>query len=108
MLAFPAIAIEAPSSGWRDRIGTAFHHSHGNFRLLLCGFGILLCTTIPPWLALYFFVGGWDNDRMLASWPYLAGEAFIIIMFEVLVASGISWIYAWVMDPKIQITSPIQ
>jgi len=95
-LLFPAIAIGVPTMGWRDRIQTAIHQAKGNFWLLLCSSGIILFPVFAATLILDLAVGGMENSKNFANWPYLACESLIVALFQVPWAAAVSWIYAWV------------
>jgi hypothetical protein len=98
ILIFPAIATEAPSAGWRDRIETSRNQMRGRFWLLIRAY-FLLAFPIAVIFALIelplTFLSGESPDASV--WINLGLEmlsTFVQFVLVLLAAALASWLYA--------------
>jgi len=102
-LIFPAVAIEAPSSNWRDRLQTSWRQMDGNFWLFVRA---LLLAILPLVLATLIVAVA---SGVLAIMASVVGTkivavaqvmlAMIIQPAGVMFAAGVaSWLYLWVRE----------
>jgi hypothetical protein len=99
---FPAIATEAPASGWQSRIAKSWHQMQGNFWLfiragILSFLPIILAELIGGYFLLRIGFGAAivSAKSPAGPWLYAAWVGLIGILSVALGAALASWIYAW-------------
>jgi hypothetical protein len=105
-LIFPAIAIEAPSGNWRERIDISWKQMDGNFwllfRALIVSFLPLIIATVLGVIAgilvgIILAIGGAGTVvEMLVMRVIITA---VVQPASVMLAAGVaSWLYLWVID----------
>ena len=102
VLLFPAIAIEAPSTGWLDRFGTSWKQMRGHVWLFVRA---ILLAFIPLFVVLLFFLGVAIVVTIILGelyiprqvWePLLAGLFSLIQPASILIGAAVaSWLYLY-------------
>jgi hypothetical protein len=111
VLIFPSIAIDEPSSGWRDRLGASWRRMDGHFWLFV---GLSIATLLPVVLAVVVFTGGLaavqifvlhDSSGKSLAFGMRAGLDLINILTAMLGAAVASRFYARFRDQTLE-TAP--
>lgn len=105
-LVFPAIAIEAPSRNWRERLDISWKQMDGNFwlffRALLISFlpliiAVILASIAGAFLGIILALGG--AGMMVGTLAMRIVITAVIQPAGVMLAAGVaSWLYLWVRD----------
>jgi hypothetical protein len=109
-LIFPAIAIDASSQNWRERLATSLKQTSGHFWLIFMAgvlvaipFAVISTVTII-WQALDNLGHAGISPRagfQTLSWPLIAYSAIIEPIWVVMAAAVLSWTYK-ILTPEIK------
>lgn len=104
-LVFPAIAIEASSGTWRERLDTSWKQMDGKFWLLVRAllisflplvFAVVVVSVAAALVGVIFALGGGIAMGMLVMRMLITA---VIQPAGVMLAAGVaSWLYLWVRD----------
>jgi hypothetical protein len=105
VLLFPAIAIESPSTGWRDRLNTSWKQIRGHVWLFIRA---ILLAYIPLLVSLLFFIGVFIVVALVLAgltvprqvWePLMAGLFSVFQPAGILIGAAVaSWLYLYLKD----------
>jgi hypothetical protein len=103
-MVFPAVAIAAPSGGWRERLLTSWRQMDGNswlfVRAILLAFLLLLPLALLIGLATVAARSVFLSDDVMRT-IVTSGLRGAILPAYIMMAAGVaSWLYAWVRDNK--------
>jgi hypothetical protein len=105
VLLFPAIAIEAPSAGWLDRLNTSWKQMRGHVWLFIRA---VLLAFIPLFVSLLLLVGVFIIAMLVLAdlsvprqvWePLMTGFFSVFQPASILIGAAVaSWLYLYVRD----------
>ncbi len=106
LLLFPAVAVDASSDNWQDRLHSSWHQTRGHFwRLALAVAGAVALFVVPIMLLLgaATFATAFAGSIEFAGSFLVIEQVFLAAIRPItiaLIAAVASWVYLWVLEHR--------